>query len=176
MPASNNSAQEHNFYSDSLIDLAPDRNIGLLIKQSHFLMRRLIDTRVGHLGLTANQWQPLILIHYKNVDSPADLARIMQVDTAAITRTLDRLEQKGFLRRHKKDTDKRQIQIILTDAGAAISKQILPIIADSLNKQLKGFNADEISLLINMLHKMNCNIEQYLGQVQHASENAIKDP
>ena len=96
MSNNNNLTTEQNFYSDNLQDLAPERNVGLLIKQSHFLMRRLIDTQVSHLGLTANQWQPLILIHYKKIDSPADLAKIMNVGTAAITRTLDRLEQKGF--------------------------------------------------------------------------------
>lgn len=176
MPAHNDSAENHQFYGGNLQDLAPDRNIGLLVKQSHFLMRRLIDTRVEHLGLTANQWQPLILIYYKNIDSPADLAKIMQVDTAAITRTLDRLEQKGFLRRHKKDTDKRQIQVVLTEAGAAISKQILPIIADGLNNQLRGFSTTEILLLIKMLHKMIDNIGQYLGQVQQNDDDTVNKP
>lgn len=163
-----------NFYSDNLADLAAPRNIGLLIKQAHFLMRRLVDTRVSPLSLTANQWQPLILIYYKKIDSPAELAKSLQVDNAAVTRTLDRLEQKGFIRRQKNDNDKRQIKIVLTEAGSAISKQILPIIADGLNIQLHGFDEQEITSLINMLNKIIKNSENYLQQLSDVT--AIKDP
>lgn len=152
------------FYSSSPGDLTADRNIGLLIRQVHALMHRVIDQKITPLGLTANQWRPLLLIRHKGIDTPAELARTMNVDTGAMTRMLDRLEAKGFVRRDRIAEDRRVVKVTLTDAGCAQTDQILPIIADSLNQHLQGFSEDEIRMLMALLKRMILNGEQVLRQ------------
>uniref|UniRef100_UPI00333FCEE7 MarR family winged helix-turn-helix transcriptional regulator n=1 Tax=Castellaniella defragrans TaxID=75697 RepID=UPI00333FCEE7 len=144
-------------------------NLGLLIKQVHSLLHRVIDHKAAPLGLTAIQWRPLMLIHHQGVDTPAGLARAMQADTGAITRTLDRLETKGFLRREPYPEDRRVVKIVLTDEGRAVVGQILPVIADTLNLHLEGLSDDEIQMLFGLLRRMIDNGERYL---RHASEPA----
>lgn len=152
------------FYSDSPGDLSADRNVGLLIKQLHVLLHRVIDLRTLPLGLTANQWRPLLLVQHKNIDTPAEMARAMNVDTGAMTRTLDRLEAKGFIRRDRIPEDRRVVKITLTDTGHALTDQILPIISDALNLHLQGFSDDEIRMLLALLKRMIQNGEQVLQQ------------
>lgn len=144
--------------------VVPDRNVGLLIKQLHILLHRVIDLRALPLGLTANQWRPLMLILHKGIDTPAELARAMNVDTGATTRILDRLEAKGFLQRERIPEDRRVVRIVLTDTGRTVAGQILPAIADTLNIHLQGFSADEIRMLLALLKRMIGNGEDYLRQ------------
>ncbi len=108
------------------MELGADRNIGLLIKHVHILLHRVIDLKAIPLGLTANQWRPLLLIKHKGVDTPAEMARAMGVDTGAVTRTLDRLESKGFLRRERVPEDRRVVKIVPTDSGREVAARSCP--------------------------------------------------
>ncbi|WP_322994646.1 MarR family transcriptional regulator [Castellaniella sp.] len=158
------------FYGDTPGDLAADRNVGLLIRHLHGLMHRVIDLGTLPLGLTANQWRPLLLIKHKGVDTPAELARIMNVDTGAMTRMLDRLEAKGILYRERCTEDRRVVKIALTDTGHTLTDQILPIIAKALNLHLDGFSDDEIRLLLTLLHRMISNGERHFQRATEPSQ------
>ena len=158
------------YYGATFGDLGPERNIGLLIKHVHILLHRVIDQRACPLGLTANQWRPLLLITYRGIDTPAELARALDVDTGATTRMLDRLEAKGFVQRERVAEDRRVVKIVLTDAGRAAAEQIPPIIAETLNLHLSGFSEDEIRMLIALLKRMILNGEQSLQQTASPPE------
>lgn len=155
------------FYGDTPGDLAADRNVGLLIRHLHGLMHRVIDSGTLPLGLTASQWRPLLLIKHKNIDTPAELARVMNVDTGAMTRLLDRLEAKGIVRRERIPEDRRVVKVILTSDGHTVTDQILPVISNALNLHLQGFSEDETRMLLALIKRMISNGEHYL---QHANE------
>ncbi|MBV6273128.1 MarR family transcriptional regulator [Alcaligenaceae bacterium CGII-47] len=153
------------YYQACADSLRQDNNLGLLIKRVHALMHRVIDHKVMPLDLTAMQWRPLLLIGHKGIDTPAELARFMQVDTGAMTRTLDRLEAKGFLARQRCLDDRRVVKVTLTPAGTAVIEQILPLIADTLNLHLQGFSRDEIQMLFGLLQRLTRNGERYFDSL-----------
>ena len=159
-------------YGGNPMELGADRNIGLLIKHVHILLHRVIDLKAIPLGLTANQWRPLLLIEHKGVDTPAEMARAMGVDPAGVTRTLDRVESKGWLRRERVPEDRRVVKIVLTDSGREVAARILPAIAETLNIHLQGFSEAEIAMLFALLKRMIVNGEQHLLQqtAEHAPE------
>jgi DNA-binding MarR family transcriptional regulator len=162
LPAQDRSCQ---YYGSVLGDLGPERNVGLLIKHVHTLIHRVIDLRACPMGLTANQWRPLMLILHRGIDTPAELARALDVDTGATTRMLDRLESKGFVQRERVPEDRRVVKIVPTDEGRAVGERILPAISQALNVHLNGFSEDEIRMLIALLKRMIANGEQHLQQV-----------
>jgi DNA-binding MarR family transcriptional regulator len=49
--------------------------------------------------------------------SATELARAVELDGGAMTRQLDQLERKGYLRRTPDTQDRRALRIALTDAG-----------------------------------------------------------
>ncbi|HEX7387854.1 MAG TPA: MarR family transcriptional regulator [Castellaniella sp.] len=149
------------FYSSDPGDLGPDHNVGLLLKHLHMLLHRVMDHKACPLGLTAYQWRPLLLIHHKGIDTPAELARALNIDTGAVTRALDRLEAKGFLQRERACDDRRVVKIVLTDEGHRVTSRILPLIADTLNLHLQGFSEDEFRMLLSLLKRMIANGEHY---------------
>ncbi len=68
-------------------------------------------------GLTAPQLLVMQAIEKEGSPSTSSLARSIAVSQATMTRIIDRLERAGLVRRDKSSTDKRVVNISLTDAG-----------------------------------------------------------
>lgn len=142
------------FYKPTAASLEYSHNIGALIKQAYSSISRLIDARVAPLDLTSIQWRPLVLLRYRNIDTPAEMAREINVDSGAMTRTLDRLEAKGFLSRRRSQEDRRVVKLELTATGNQVVAGILPAVAGVLNTHLDGFTESELEQLLSLLHRL----------------------
>jgi DNA-binding MarR family transcriptional regulator len=141
----------------------PSRVVGRLIKQVFTSLVRNIDGRMQPLGLTAMQWEPLILIHFARADTVAGLARESQVNCASMTRMLDRLEAKELLRRRRSSEDRRVVHVELTSKGRKVVSAILPQVIGTLDEHLDGFTAADVSRLTNLLERMLANGQRSSG-------------
>jgi DNA-binding MarR family transcriptional regulator len=134
-----------------------DDNIGFMIKLVYNSLNRMLDLEMAPLDLTAMQWRPIAMVARGSAHTPAELARLHGVDTGAMTRTLDRLEAKGLLRRVRSHEDRRVVEIELTDLGQEKAKAIPANIARVLNHHLRGFSTDEVAQLQHLLGRMLAN-------------------
>lgn len=131
--------------------------MGRLVKQVFASVIQSIDSQMQPLGLTAMQWEPLVLIHVGRVDTVAALARESQVNCGSMTRMLDRLEAKKLLRRKRSATDRRVVHLELTAAGRKLARDIMPLVLSALDEHLKGFKPVDVVLLTQMLERMLAN-------------------
>jgi DNA-binding MarR family transcriptional regulator len=129
-----------------------------------FLMRQLIGSFAGHVdreleptGLTHAQWVPLYKLYLGVATTAAELARESQLDAGAMTRTLDRLEAKGLLRRVRSSSDRRVVNLELTQEGRAAAAHVPDALCKVLNAHLRGFTRDEWQLLKQLLRRMLAN-------------------
>lgn len=137
--------------------LAESRAVGRLIKQVFSSLLRNIDERMQPLGLTAMQWEPLILIHFQHADTVATLARESQVGCGSMTRMLDRLERKALLRRRRSSVDRRVVHLELTPKGRKVVEAILPLVVGELDQHLQGFSTSDVNRLTQLLQRMLAN-------------------
>lgn len=156
MTASRSSSNGVQHYRSDSQHLSDD-NTGFLIKQVFHSMNRMLDQEMAPLELTAMQWRPIALLCNGRADTPAELARLNGVDTGAMTRTLDRLEAKGLVRRKRSLEDRRVIRIELTESGKEKGRQIPQYIAKVLNHHLRGFSAEEVNQMRHLLRRMLAN-------------------
>ena len=98
-------------------NITRENSMGYLMRRIVHLMVGQVDRRLEGTGLTHAQWTPLFLIHRGEANTLAALARDLQVDAGALTRTLDRLEAKGLCRRERSAEDRRVVHLRLTAAG-----------------------------------------------------------
>ena len=145
------------YYQPTPESLGADTNVGHLLKLAMSSVTRMADQAVAPLGLTAMQWRPLVILRYRETNTPAELARLVTVDTGAMTRTLDRLEAKGFLTRQRCLEDRRVVLLALTPSGHDVAAKILPAVAATLNSHLKGFSTSEVDQLIGYLQRIILN-------------------
>jgi DNA-binding MarR family transcriptional regulator len=132
-------------------------NAGYLIKLVYHSLTRMLDQEMAPLDLTAMQWRPLAMVFLGRADTPAELARLNDMDTGAMTRALDRLEAKGLLRRNRSQQDRRVVKIELTELGEAKARLIPANIARALNHHLRGFSTDEVTQLMHFMRRMIAN-------------------
>lgn len=133
-------------------------NIAYLIKVLHETQMKLIGEQMKEFELTAAQWHPIALIGLNQANTPAELARIIEVDTGAMTRMLDRLEAKEFLYRTRCEQDRRVIKLHLTEKGNRVTNKLVPAVGDVMNVVLKGLSHEEFTLLQKLLMRMLLNI------------------
>jgi DNA-binding MarR family transcriptional regulator len=137
----------------------PNLQIGRLIKLVFYSLLRSVDGRMQSLELTAMQWEPLLMLALGRADTVAALARECNVDCGAMTRMLDRLEQKQLLQRQRSDSDRRVVHLTLTDKGRDAAGQIPRVLREELQRHLEGFSPAEFNALNKSLTRMLGNAE-----------------
>lgn len=129
-----------------------------------YLMRRIvashgaqIDAALEPQGLTNAQWVPLLKLHFGQASTVAELARECQLDTGAMTRTLDRLEGKGLVTRVRSSQDRRVVNLQLTAEGRAAAQALPGLLCDVQNAHLRGLSREEWQQLMGLLRRIHDN-------------------
>jgi len=127
------------------------------IKQVTSSLLRRIDEHMQPLELTGMQWEPVMMLWLKRADTVAGLARVSQMGFPAMTRMLDRLEEKDLLRRERSELDRRVVNLHLTPKGKKIASKIWPIVVEGMHVHLDGFKKDELAQFNDFLARMIAN-------------------
>lgn len=118
------------------------------------LKDRIIDRHMEPYGITAAQFKVLIIMAQFEVDTPAELCRHLSLDSGAMTRMLDRLEQKNLLVRQRSEADRRQVRLVLTDDGQALADLLPQVGADAMNQLAGAISPQELQSLEQILKKI----------------------
>lgn len=137
----------------------PDQSVGYLMRRVLSSILAQADAQLAAYDLTYVQWLPLYKLAKKEGDTVASLARDLEIDPGAMTRSLDRLEAKGLVRRERSTEDRRVVHLRLSDDGRKVARKVPTVLADVLNGHLRGFSADEWTLLLGFLTRMLANGE-----------------
>ena len=98
-----------------------DRNFGFLTNDVARLLQNDFDRRVRALGITRAQWRVLMWVYRTPGVTQSELADTLDVQKAALGRMLDRLSDKGWIKREQ-DSDDRRIRRV------HLSKEVKPLI------------------------------------------------
>ncbi len=116
-----------------------------------------LEQELAPYDISSSQWAVILNIADGNASTAGDLCKLMRYDPGGMTRLLDRLERKGFLRRVPTPGDRRSIQIELTTSGKALRPKIIKALVTVLNRLLHGFTQAEVKQLINFLGRLSAN-------------------
>ncbi|MEY8877045.1 MAG: MarR family winged helix-turn-helix transcriptional regulator [Leptothrix sp. (in: b-proteobacteria)] len=137
----------------------PDQSIGYLMRRVMQSIVTEADRRLAPHDLTHAQWLPLFKLLHGECRTGTELARDCQIDPGTMTRSLDRLEAKGLIRRERSQLDRRVVELALTADGQRIAPQIPAVLAEVLNAHLSGFSEAEWQQLLDLLNRMLKNGE-----------------
>ena len=154
-PLSNTDHSSAAFYSGD--NWAGEESIGYILRQTLSVLHRAAEAEMRPRGLTAVQWAPLMIISRAQNPTAASLARDLNTDTGAMTRMLDRLEAKGLLVRKRSQSDRRVVELALTEEGRVAIGVIPHYLAKVYNAHLRGFSPEEYSTLKSLLKRITRN-------------------
>ena len=134
-------------------------SLGLLFRQLRDAMwarMKLELAQVGH-DLTFSQYVTLKKLATGST-GVTDLARAAELNPGAMTRLLDRLEAKGLVARTADPTDRRTLNIDLTEAGLAIWQDINKCGERVRERAMAGMSDEERSVLTGLLERARDNL------------------
>ena len=116
-----------------------EENIGLLIHDVARLLRVLYDRQMASIGLTRSQWWLLTYLRFRDGINQSELAVLMDIEKAPLSRLLDRMELKGWVERRADSKDRRIKNIFLSD-------NVKPII-ESMREKAATYRQESLSIL-----------------------------
>ena len=81
---------------------------------------RRIRAERGGAGLADPQYTVLLWLNKRGPLTPGQLAELERIQPPSMTRTVNCLEEAGYVERHPHETDRRQVVIALSERGSAI--------------------------------------------------------
>ena len=82
-------------------------------------------------------------------------------EQSTMSRTLDSLEEQGFIRRVPRAEDMRIRDVSITDEGRAAFERVWPTMHDLLLQMFEGVGDEEYTNFIGTLHKVLRNIRKH---------------
>ncbi|RZL88782.1 MAG: MarR family transcriptional regulator [Variovorax sp.] len=137
-----------------------EESIGYMMRRITTAVGQAVGTQMCEPGSpTFPQWAPLYKLHMGHATTVAELARECQLDTGAMTRLLDRLEAKGLCRRVRSVSDRRVVNIELTEEGRAAAREVPHVLSRVQNEHLAGFSREEWEQLKGYLRRILDNAQ-----------------
>ncbi|HEX4377482.1 MAG TPA: MarR family transcriptional regulator [Steroidobacteraceae bacterium] len=128
-------------------------SVGYLIKRAAALGIECIEPAIEARGFTFTQWVVLMYLRDGLAFNAKEICLQLRHDSGAVTRLIDQLEAREFVRRERSVDDRREVKLILTDAGREMVELLIPTVVERLNFMLRDFSAGEVSELTRLLHK-----------------------
>jgi DNA-binding MarR family transcriptional regulator len=132
-----------------------------VIEEIVFQIRRLIQAEEYHTKalnkkyqVSAPQLNCLMALFKNGPLPPSKIARYILVESSTVTGIIDRLEQKGFVRRVRSSRDRRKIFIELTDSGRMLASYAPPPIQLKLHDGLKKLSHQNLETILEGLHML----------------------
>lgn len=137
---------------------------GLKIAIINRAFRKKLDEKAGTMGLTAVQLRVLGSVSRLEAAGQTeihqnDLERIEHVTHPAMTKLLQRLESKGFIRCVPSDIDRRYKKITCTEHSRGIHQMILAQDEEVLSELCSNFTQEQKQTLLQMADMLLQNID-----------------
>lgn len=132
---------------------SPQQEAFLALWRTYDRLRALEDDLFAKFDLTPQQYNVLRLLRGSHPDPMPTLAIADRLVSRApdITRILDKLEQRGLLKRERPATDRRTVLVGITADGLKLLASIAQPLKDCHSRQLGHMSPRDLEKLIGLL-------------------------
>ncbi len=129
--------------------------LGYQIAQASISANRVFGQQVGQpLELRPVEYTMLTLICENPGVAPAKLAQALAVTAPNITMWIDKLEQRGLVKREKSEIDGRAQQLRVTVKGQQLAVRATARLIEGEREAFAGLTLAERLILVELLHKV----------------------
>lgn len=129
-------------FQASIIDLINNLSRGFI---------REFNTRLNNHNVTYAQWRFLLSLWQNDGLTQKALSQRAGIEPATTVRTLDRMERDGLIVRKRSETDRREINIYLTEKGKTLQPTLKPvhqILEEQVSQSLEPQELKEFKLML----------------------------
>ena len=120
---------------------------------------KVLERKISHifekrLGISLTRFQIIKYLYEVDVATPKQLSKILEIDAAAITRHLKKLEESGYINKRRNKENNREIYVEITEAS---QNKIDSCTKDTNIRNIisEDFTDDDLKNLTKLLDKFN---------------------
>lgn len=136
--------------------LAP-QSLGYRIKLLSMLLSRTFQERLEPYGLTPFHWVVLCCLWQEDGLATSSIGERLQQVGGTLTGVLDRMEERGLVRRERDMRDRRIWRIWLTQAGKDLEEVLPPIALEIREQAMAGMSESERELFSRLIDQAIAN-------------------
>jgi len=141
-----------------------DRHVFFWLTQVIGARDRELAQGLREFGLRVPEWRALAALYARQRSTMSELADLATIDRTTLTRTIDRMEEAGWLTRLADADDMRVTRLALTAAGRKMFDRIWPTVQRLNDLAIAGLPRSDIQSLQKILGRMRANLEAYVGE------------
>jgi len=133
-----------------------------------YLMNRVISRWNANLAddlkaldMTTAKMRALAILSITPSVTINELSVFAVTEQSTMSRTLDSLEDQGFIRRQPRPDDMRVRDVTITEDGRAAFEKIWPTMYDDFLKMFQGIEEEEYKTFVAVLHRVLQNIRRH---------------
>lgn len=140
-----------------------DRSFHYLLMATQSLFQRSVMAELNGSGLTAGQ--PKVLDYLGRHDGSVQkaIAAGCQIDPATLTGLLNRMEEKGLIRRCNEDGNRRSLHVYLTEQGWAKQREVRQTMERQSEVVQAELSEEQRAQLLDCLYKVCANMTDMEG-------------
>lgn len=111
-------------------------------------------------GITFTQFRVLRALSLVESISATELARNVEHDCGALTRVLDRLQEMGYVARRPNVSDRRAVEVFLTEQGKKAWAPMQSCVIDMNEEALSVLTEKEQKQIFALLHRVRDHLDE----------------
>ena len=128
-----------------------------LLHDIKILERKVADIFEKKLGISLTRFEIIKYLYEVDVATPKKIAQILEIDAAAITRHLKKLEEGGYVRKKRNEDNNREVLVEITEFSKSKIDQCVKE-TDIRTLIDEKFTDDDFKQLVKLLNKFNNNL------------------
>ncbi|NRQ39693.1 MarR family transcriptional regulator [Nonomuraea sp. NN258] len=153
------------------MDASEAMRVNRALNKMSKLYRAAKARKLAALGLHPGQDVLLwVLAQERDGMTVSQLAARLGVEQPTATRSLARLETGGWFRREPVATDRRQVRVVVTDAGHKLVPDIERAWTELAEQTMGGVSKEQREIVLNALEQANDTLRPLVGEAALAEE------
>ena len=128
--------------------------VGGCVRKLNRMVSAIYDGALANAGLKTSQFSVLVSVANRKQARPAELTELLQMDESTLSRNVDRMCARGWLRLVE-DVDRRSHLIEVTDKGQALIRKCVPAWQKAQAEVSRRLGTDTLSELRSALCKLS---------------------
>lgn len=126
----------------------------LILMQTSKAIHERIKEEMTKNKLSITEFSVLEVLYQKGKQTIQQIGNCILISSGSMTYVIDKLEQKGLIKRNDCPDDRRVIHVTLTDDGNELMKEIMPKHHRLVDDMFDSLNSEEAETLVQLLKKV----------------------
>jgi DNA-binding MarR family transcriptional regulator len=134
-------------------------SVGFIVREVYRSFARCLQPRIAREGVSIGMWFVLRMLWDEDGMTQRELGERVGINAPTMVTALNSMERAGLVKRVQNRTDRRKINVFLTERGRKLKRKLWPMAADVLSVGLSGLNRNQVLSLNKMLTQILLNLE-----------------